>query len=149
MRPLPLTLAAIAATATLTITALPAQAAPSIEIVKIYYDSPGSDRGGNASINGEYIDIRNNTRRTVRLGGWTVQDASRHRYVIPDGFRLGAGKTVRLRSGKGTNTSKTLYWSYRWYVWTNTRDTGQLLNRDGRRMDSCSYTGRGAAYKNC
>ncbi|MGN9789152.1 hypothetical protein ACTMTF_47720 [Nonomuraea sp. ZG12] len=35
--------------------------------MKISFDSPGSDRGGNTSINAEYIDIRNNTIRTVRM----------------------------------------------------------------------------------
>ncbi|WP_170223266.1 lamin tail domain-containing protein [Nonomuraea turkmeniaca] len=105
-------IAAVATAATLLLPALPAHAAPSIEIVKIYFDSPGSNRGGNPSVNGEYTDIRNNTTRTVRIGGWTVQDASNHRCLLAPNFTLAAGKSVRLRSGQGTNTSKTLYWGY-------------------------------------
>lgn len=42
------------------LTALPAQAAPAtVYIYKVYYNSPGSDRGSNTSLNAEYVVIRN------------------------------------------------------------------------------------------
>ncbi|MFE5484087.1 lamin tail domain-containing protein, partial [Streptomyces sp. NPDC056527] len=36
----------------------PAQAAGSVHLYKVYYDSPGTDRGANASLNAEYVVIR-------------------------------------------------------------------------------------------
>jgi len=37
-------------------------------------------------------------------------------------FKLGAGKSVRLHTGQGTNSSTDLYWGKGWYVWNNTGD---------------------------
>jgi hypothetical protein len=40
--------------------AIPAQAAPAtVYIYKVYFDSPGSDRGSNPGLNAEYVVIRN------------------------------------------------------------------------------------------
>jgi Pentapeptide repeats (8 copies) len=40
--------------------ATPAQAAPAtVYIYKVYFDSPGSDRGSNTSLNAEYVVIKN------------------------------------------------------------------------------------------
>ncbi|GAA3123065.1 hypothetical protein GCM10020001_049540 [Nonomuraea salmonea] len=88
-------------------------AAPAVQITKIYYDSPGSpDNGGNSSLNGEYVQVRNMTKKAVNLRGWTMRDATRrqdHIYTFGT-FTLKPGKTVTLRTGKGKNTSTTRYW---------------------------------------
>ena len=83
--------------------ATPAQAAPAtVYIYKVYFDSPGSDRGSNSSLNAEYVVIRNGDNVSHSVSGWTVRDAAGHRYTFPDGFRLGAGKQAIIHTGDGT-----------------------------------------------
>ncbi|GGK91128.1 hypothetical protein Ppa06_58470 [Planomonospora parontospora subsp. parontospora] len=141
--------AALAASAVaLPSAAQPAAAAtPSIQIIKIYYDSPGSDRGGNTSINGEYVVIKNTTRRTIDLADWTLRDPN-FRYTFGD-VTLRAGKTLTIRSGQGSDGASTVYWQRRWYVWNNDRDTAHVRNASGRLIDSCSYNSTRYDYKNC
>ena len=75
------TFAAVTAAATSGVLLLPAQAqaAGSVHLYKIYYDSPGSDLRSNTSLNGEYVQIRNTTGAAVNLKGWTLTDAANHK----------------------------------------------------------------------
>ncbi|GAA3306025.1 lamin tail domain-containing protein [Nonomuraea dietziae] len=147
-------LAAVAAALTLSAPAV--AAAPAIQITKIYYDAPGSpDSGGNTSLNGEYIVIKNTSSRAANLKGWTVRDATTrpdHGYTFGT-FTLGAGKTVTLRTGKGRNTTTTRYWGRSGgtfaYIWNQTKDTGYLRDAHGRLADSCLYNSSRYDYKNC
>ncbi|MER7208203.1 MULTISPECIES: lamin tail domain-containing protein [Streptosporangium] len=157
MRSLPLACAVALAAATL-VPALPVQAAatPSLQITRIWYNSPGSpDFGANSSLNGEYIQVKNTTRRAVSLKGWTIRDETRrsdHVYTF-GAFTLGAGKTVTLRTGKGRNTATTRYWGRSGgtlaYIWNQTRDTGYLRDPRGKLVDSCSYNSSRVEYVNC
>jgi hypothetical protein len=48
--------------------AAPAQAAPAnVYIYKVYFHSPGSDRGSNSSRNAEYVVIMNGDNVSLRL----------------------------------------------------------------------------------
>jgi len=135
----------------------PAQAAaPAVRIIKIYYDSPGSpDLGGNRSLNGEYIQLKNMTRRAINLKGWTVSDATKrkdHVYTFKN-FVLRPGKIVTLRTGKGRDTSTTVYWgrsggTYA-YIWNQVRDTAYLRDPSGSLVDTCSYNSARHDYKIC
>ncbi|NRQ38600.1 lamin tail domain-containing protein, partial [Nonomuraea sp. NN258] len=131
-------------------------AAPALQITKIYYDSPGSpDHGANSSLNGEYAQISNTSRKAVSLEGWTLRDkTSRSDHVYTFGaFTLGAGKTVTVRTGKGRNTRTTLYWGRSGgtfaYIWNQVRDTAYLRDPAGALVDSCSYNSSRSAYKIC
>jgi hypothetical protein len=115
---------------------------------KIHYDSPGSDRGGNASLNSEYVQIRNTTSQAVNLRGWTLTDASNHRYTFGS-FTLGKGKTVTVRTGQATNTTANRYQGRKWYVWNNDKDTATLRKSNGSRVDTCSYNSSRVDYKMC
>ncbi|MET8863607.1 lamin tail domain-containing protein [Nonomuraea sp. NPDC004580] len=131
-------------------------AAPAVQITKIYYDSPGSpDNGGNSSLNGEYVQVRNMTKKAVNLRGWTVRDATRrqdHIYTFGT-FTLKPGKTVALRTGKGKDTSTTRYWGRSGgtlaYIWNQSSDTAYLRNAAGKLIDSCSYNSSRHDYKVC
>ncbi|MFI1963750.1 lamin tail domain-containing protein [Streptomyces pathocidini] len=125
-----------------------AQAAGSVYLSKVYYDSPGSDTGGNASLNGEYVQIKNSTSRGVNLKGWTLTDAQKHKYTFGT-YTLGAGKTVTVKTGKGTNTSSTRYQGRTWYVWNNTSDKATLRKPAGTTVDTCSYNSSRYDYKTC
>ncbi|GAA3757055.1 lamin tail domain-containing protein [Streptomyces tremellae] len=120
---------------------LPAQAqaaAGSVHLYRIYYDSPGADHGSNASLNAEYVQIRNTTSASVSLKGWTLTDASRHTYTF-GAYTLGKGKTVTVHTGKGTNTAANRYQGRSAYVWNNDKDTATLKKSTGAKVDTCSY----------
>jgi hypothetical protein len=135
---------AIAAALTLGL-ASPASAA--IRITKIYFDSPGADTGSNKSLNAEYVVIKNTGTRRKALTGWTLRDASKHVYKFPI-FRLGAGKSVKVHTGKGINGLGNLYWRSSSYIWNNNGDSATLKRSNGTVASRCSYTGAGS-YKIC
>jgi hypothetical protein len=133
-------LGAVATTAALaagTLLAPPAQAASSVAISKIYYDSQGKDTGSNASLNGEYIVLKNLTSTAKTITGWTVRDPAGHVYTFPK-TTIKANGTVTVRSGKGTDSGSTRYWQKSWYVWNNTGDTATVRNSNGTKADACT-----------
>jgi hypothetical protein len=56
--------------------------------------------------------------------------------------------SVKLHSGKGSNTSSNLYWDRGWYVWNNDGDKAILRSSSGTLTDTCTW-GDGIGYKNC
>jgi hypothetical protein len=70
------------------LTAVQANAAGTVYIYKVYFDSPGSDRGSNSSLNAEYVVIRNGDNVSHSISGWTVRDRAGHHYTLPDGYRF-------------------------------------------------------------
>jgi hypothetical protein len=128
--------------------ATPAQAAPAtVYIYKVYFDSPGTDRGSNSSLNAEYVVIRNGDNVSHSISGWTVRDKAGHVYKFGS-LRLGAGKQAIIHTGDGTSyttsASRHLYWGREWYVWNNTGDKVILRRADGSLKDTSSYSGAGS-----
>ena len=123
------------------VAAAPASAASSpIQFGRIYYDSPGyPDRGGNTSINGEWVIVRNYGTTTVNLYHWRIADAQHHVYVFTSTFYLHPGHYVTIHSGYGTNTSMSRYWESGWYIWNNTGDKAYLRRPNGTQADYCSW----------
>jgi hypothetical protein len=141
-------LATVACAALVATSALSAEAASPIQFGKVQYDAPGTDRATNASVNSEYVVIKNLGTTARSLTGWTVRDAQNHVYKFGP-FTLGARKSVVLRSGKGANTAATRYWGLGWHVWNNTGDKAYLRNASGTGMDYCAWTSSSPGYKNC
>ncbi|MFE3451573.1 lamin tail domain-containing protein [Nonomuraea sp. NPDC059194] len=139
---LPLTLLAA-------LTAAPSSAAPPVQLTKVYYDSPGVDRRSNTSLNGEYVTIRNTTRKPIDLEHWAIKDMTGYTYTFGPDAVLGPGKQLTLRTGQGSDTPSTAYWGRRAYVWNNDKDIAYLRDSDGRLIDSCSYNSSRADYRNC
>jgi hypothetical protein len=121
-----------------TVGTLPAEAASNLAITAVRADSPGTDRGSNASRNAEYVVIKNTSKKSIKLGGYTIRDASSHIYRFPTGFVLKPGKSVTVHTGTGKNTGAHLYWGQRWYVWNNDKDTAKL-QKTGRTVSSFTY----------
>jgi len=119
-----------------------AQALPAIMIYKVQYDSPGSDTGSNASLNAEYVVIKNTTRSNRVLTGWTLRDKTGYTYRFPS-FTLKAGASVTVHTGRGSATSAHRYYNKSWYVWNNTGDTAYLKNASGTTVDTCTWKGAG------
>ena len=122
----------------LPVVAGPAQAASAVRIGTVQYDSPGSDTGSNTSLNAEWVRITNHSSVTKTLTGWTLRDTSNHVYKFGT-FKLGAGKSVRIHTGKGSNTSANRYQGRGWYVWNNTHDKAILKNSAGTTVSTRSW----------
>lgn len=144
---------AILATALLAAVILPAApasaATPAVMITRIWYDSPGTDTRSNASLNAEYIQLKNTTRSRINLNRWTVRDKANHVYTVSGTFYLNAGATVTLRTGRGTNTSTVRYWGSGNYIWNNDTDLATVRNSAGTRVDYCSYNSTRVDYIIC
>jgi hypothetical protein len=123
-------------------------ALPPIMISKVQFDSPGADRGGNASLNAEYVVLKNTTRSARSLTGWTLRDKTGYTYRFPT-FTLKAGASVTIRTGKGTATQANRYYNKSWYVWNNTGDTAFLRNASGTTVDTCAFKGNRNGYVFC
>jgi hypothetical protein len=119
-----------------------------IQFGRIQYDSPGSDTGTNASLNAEYFVVRNNSTIVRNLQSFTVRDAQAHVYTFA-AFNLGAGKAVKVHTGKGTNTATDRFWGKTAYVWNNGGDTATMRNASGVTIDTCAWTSVGLGYKSC
>ena len=119
-----------------------------LHFTKIYYDSPGSDDRSNSSLNKEYVTIKNTSTTTRSLTGYTIKDAAGHTYKFGT-FSLGSGKSVRVHTGTGTNTSTDRYWKSGAYIWNNTGDKAYLRNSSGTLRDSCSWGSGGPGYIYC
>ncbi|MEV0182822.1 lamin tail domain-containing protein [Streptomyces sp. NPDC050625] len=143
-------LPALAGAALLTGTLLssPAEAAGGVIIHHVWFDSPGSDTGSNTSLNGEWVQIKNTSGSAISLRGWILKDASNHKYVFPN-VKIGAGKYMKIHTGKGTDTASNKYQGRRAYVWNNTSDTATLTKASGTKVDSCSWTTRDPSDKYC
>lgn len=124
--------------------AIPAIASGAIKIQRIAFDPSGADTGSNASLRREFIVLENTGNRDVDLTDWTIRDADRHVYRFGD-FTLGAGDTVKLRTGSGGDTASTVYWDMGNYVWNNDGDTATLRDARNSRRDTCRYSGSGSS----
>ena len=120
-----------------------------MQIVYAYYDSPGPrDTGTNKSLNGEWIKIKNKGSKPVSLKGWKLRDKQGFTYKFGK-YTLGAGKSVKIHTGKGSDTRKDRYWDKSWYVWNNTSDKAILKNSKGTTVDTCKWTTSDPGYKAC
>jgi micrococcal nuclease len=108
----------------------------SLTVVQIHEDAEGRERD---NLNDEYVVFENTGSSTLDLSGWTVSDEADHIYYFPDGFSLGAGETVTLRTGSGTDTSSELYWGEGAPVWNNGGDTVVVQDESGSTVLSRSY----------
>jgi P pilus assembly chaperone PapD len=144
-----LTVSALVAVTSSLVAVTPADAARTVQFTRIQYDSPGRDTGSNASLNREYVRVRNSTMRTVNMYRWHVRNARGDEYRFRSNFYLRPGETVTIRTGKGRNTDTTRYWGRTRYVWHNTRDRAYLRTPSGALMHSCSWSSAGRGYKFC
>lgn len=130
------------------VAAAPAQAAPAVMITKVYYNSPGSDTGSNSSLNAEYVRLTNKRSTVINLKGWYVRDKAGYTYKFYNDYRVAAGNSIIIHTGKGTDYGTHRYWGRSWYVWNNTGDTAYLRNPSGTLIDSCTW-GSGVGYTYC
>jgi Lamin Tail Domain len=132
--------------------ALPAEAATAVvQFSKIQFNSPGTDSRSNASLVSEYIRITNKSKTSLNLIKWTIKDAAGHTFTFPS-HSIGAGKTVYIHTGRGTNgrpDSAHLYWNSGNYIWNNDKDKATLRSASGRIYDTCAWTKPGSGITYC
>jgi len=143
---LPALAGAVALTGTFLST--PAQAAGGVTIHHVWFDSPGSDTRTNASLNAEWVQLKNTSSAAISVKGWILKDVANHKYTFPN-MKIGAGKTVTVHTGTGTATATHKYQNSRAYIWNNTSDTATLTKANGTKVDSCAWTTRDPSDKYC
>jgi hypothetical protein len=89
-----------------------------VRFVSIQADSPGTDDGSNASLNAEYVVLKNYSSRAVRMGRYAIAIGSKE-YDFPSAFQLQPGSKVRVHTGKGKNARHDVYWGRTRYVYPN------------------------------
>ena len=112
-----------------------AQELPAMRLAKVQFDPPGDDDLTNASLNREWVQIRNFGAKPWTLTGWSIRDVTGFKYKFPEGFTVQPGVTVTVHTGSGANRALHLYWGQGSYVWNNTGDKATLQERvrQGRR----------------
>jgi hypothetical protein len=112
---------------------------PKLQITTIRYDPPGKDVRTKKQLDAEYVVIKNNTKTAKDLDGYTLRDTSRHVYSFGD-VRLKAGHSIKVHTGRGSDSSTNVYWDSGNFIWNNTGDKATLKSSSGKTLDSCSYT---------
>lgn len=158
------TLAAVSVAIGMTLPlAAPAHAATSLKFARFYADQPGSDIPYTTTrLNREYVQVKNVTHQTISLSGYLIHDrGSKHTYRFATTFRLGAGRTVTVHTGRGRNTSTDLYWGMKSsMVWNNGTRAGAVadtayLVKGRSTVAACNYVPTAAqlkaktGYRNC
>lgn len=141
-----LTAAALTAGAIVGAVALPASAAdhrpdnrrPEVKISDVQYDAPGRDDRSRRSLNEEWVELTNTTRRSINLDGWTLRNEDGRTYTFRH-FRLDGRATVRVHTGEGRDTRRDLFQDRNREVWDNRSDTATLRNDRGRFIDDESW----------
>lgn len=142
----------LAAGAVVTVVALPASAHdddrdrryrqdPRVEISAVQADSPRRETRSNRSLNAEWVEITNTSRRSVDLDGWTLRDLDGNRYCFDD-YILAGRSTVRVHTGMGRDTRTDLYQDRRSSVWDSRYDKAILRDHRGNTVDIESWNGR-------
>ncbi|MET9419786.1 lamin tail domain-containing protein [Streptomyces sp. NPDC006540] len=96
------------------------------------------DHRSNRALNAEWVEITNNSRRTVDLDGWTLRDRDGNRYRFDD-YRLAGRSTVRVHTGFGRDTRTDLYQDRHHSVWDERSDKATLRDHRGHTVDTESW----------
>jgi competence protein ComEC len=110
--------------------------ADSLQIAAINADAEGDDR---ENLNDEYVAFENVGDESLDLSGWTVEDEAGRTYTFANGYTLGAGETVTLHTGSGTDSDTDLYWGSGSPIWNNGGDTVIVRNSDGDTVRQETY----------
>lgn len=103
-------------------------APPCIRIRSIQADPPGPDNGSAQSLNAEWVLFRNRCPRQKSMTGWKINDREGHTYKFPP-TTLNGGGSLKLHTGRGTNSSGHRYWRRDDYIWHNTHEWARVLVR--------------------
>ncbi|QLD91282.1 lamin tail domain-containing protein [Natronomonas salina] len=128
------------ATDTSTPTAAPdgGQQSGSLTVSGVHADADGNDH---ENLNDEYVEFTNDGESAIDMSGWTLSDQADHTYQFPSGFTLGAGDSVTIYTGSGSDTEDDLYWGSGRAVWNNGGDTIYVTDDAGETVIEHVYDG--------
>jgi len=119
--------------------------APDVRIERVRFNPPGADGPSDRSLNGEWVEVRNRSRRARSLRGWRLQGAAGQTYVFGD-VRLAPGQSVRVHTGSGRDERGHVYWRRDAHAWRNSGSAVRLRSPSGR-TDSCRWGPRGTVKR--
>jgi hypothetical protein len=129
----PTTTPTTTATPTATITPTPTNTlVPGVHIIYIEHSPPYEIE--------EYVSIKNTEGQTQDMTDWTLRDENKNIFNFPDNYRLLSGKSVKVWTKSGKDTSTDLYWGLDEPVWNLGSDCGYLRNEDNVRVSSYCYS---------
>ena len=99
------------------------------------HDAPGDDH---QNLNEEYVCFTNQSDHPMDMTGWSVSKRPDKWYTFSE-FVLSPEASVRLHSGKETDTATDLYWGNGRAIWRNVHDTVYLYDADGKLIDEYSW----------
>jgi hypothetical protein len=107
---------------------------PGVYIKTIDYDPDGDP------VEDEFIEIVNTDNEDIEMTDWFInaERADFPKYFFQT-FTLGAGDTVRVWSGFGTDTSTDLYWGSDEEIWIDGGDCAYLKDDKARTVDIYCY----------
>lgn len=108
----------------------------SLSVANVHADADGNDH---ENLDDEYIVFENTGGSSLDMGGWTISDSADHTYTVPSGFTLGAGESVTVYTGSGSDSDTELYWGSGGAVWNNSGDTIIVENEDGETVIEYEY----------
>ncbi|MET7937848.1 lamin tail domain-containing protein [Streptomyces sp. NPDC005322] len=111
---------------------------PAVVISDVQADSPGWDDGTNRSLNAEWVELTNTSRRGISLEDWTLYNADGDRYRFDD-LVLAGRSTVRVHTGVGRDTRQDVYQDRHHYIWDNYSDRAALRDDDDRLIDTTAW----------
>ena len=106
-----------------------------VAITSVNFAAPSPEK---ENLEGEWVEITNKDTAPQSLAGWTLEDEGNHTYTFPE-FSLNAGASVKVHTGKGTDTARDLFWNRSTSVWNNGGDVATL--KDGTGIIVSSYSG--------
>ena len=107
-----------------------------VTVSDIHADAAGND---NDDLDDEYVTLKNTGSSAVNLSGWTVSDEADHTYTFSSGVSLGAGETITLHTGSGSDSASDVYWGRSSAVWNNGGDTVYVRTGTGTQAATRSY----------
>jgi endonuclease YncB( thermonuclease family) len=90
--------------------------------LRVIWDGTAGD------LNGEYIEVANDSPRAVNLGGWWLRDSYIVKYHLPRGTKIPAGGRLRLHTGRGRHHANEFFWGYNYPLFGFEGDGGYLFD---------------------
>jgi micrococcal nuclease len=109
-------------------------------ITSFHANAPGDDRN---NVNGEYLRVANISGEPRSLKGYTLHDADRQVFALPD-LVVPPAHTVRIHSGKGQDArdpaqALALYVGSDRPLWNNDADSAILKDPKGQLVDRADH----------
>ena len=105
-----------------------------VRFVSARFDAIGTDA---RNLNGEWVQVKNVCATRRSIGGWRIRDRDGHTYRFPAGTRIGAGRAIKVHTGRGARRPGHIFMGRARPLWDNTaRERAYLVNLRGARVST-------------